>query len=37
MVRFYVIRIKSGKMVIEDVPDHWRSAVEAQLESEEGK
>lgn len=31
MVKFYVNRIKSGKMDIEDVPDKWRAAVEEEL------
>lgn len=31
MVAFYVMRIKSGKMVLEDVPARWRAAVEKKL------
>jgi hypothetical protein len=32
MVKFYVDRIKAGKMTIEQVPVRWRAAVEAALE-----
>lgn len=31
MVRFYVNRIKSGKMKIEDVPPKWKALVEEEL------
>lgn len=31
MVNFYVKRIMAGKMRIEDVPERWRSDVEAAL------
>ena len=34
MVKFYVDRIKAGKMTIEQVPVRWRAAVEAALEEE---
>lgn len=34
MVKFYVLRIKSGKMTLEDVPSKWRDEVkEALLEN----
>ncbi len=32
MVKFYVDRIRAGKMTIEQVPVRWRAAVEAALE-----
>lgn len=35
MVRFYVDRIKAGKMTIEQVPVRWRAAVEEALGEEE--
>ena len=31
MVKFYVNRIKAGKMTIEQVPMYWRAKVEAEL------
>ncbi len=31
MVKFYVLRIKAGKLTIEDVPELWRKKVEAIL------
>ena len=31
MVKLYVLRIKAGKMTLEEVPDRWRDAVEAEL------
>lgn len=31
MVKFYVNRIKSGKMKIEDVPVKWRELVEKEF------
>lgn len=31
MVKIYVRRIQSGKMVLEEVPEHWRAAVEEAL------
>ncbi len=31
MVKFYVSRIKAGKLTIEDVPELWRKKVEAIL------
>ncbi len=34
MVNFYVKRIKSGKMTIDEVPTKWRSAVEEALNNE---
>lgn len=33
MVKFYVIRIKSGKMTLEQVPAYWRSKVEEALKN----
>ncbi len=35
MVAFYVMRIKSGKMVLEDVPARWRAAVRELIENEQ--
>lgn len=32
MVRFYVNRIKSGKMTLNDVPIRWRDAVRREME-----
>jgi hypothetical protein len=32
MVDFYVMRIKAGKMKLEDVPVRWREAVRKALE-----
>ena len=37
MVRFYVDRIKAGKITIEQVPAKWREAVRAALEEENGQ
>ena len=34
MVNFYVKRIKSGKMTLEQVPEHWRDAVREALGTE---
>ncbi len=34
MVRFYVARIRAGKMCLEDVPMRWRDQVREVLESE---
>ena len=31
MVNFYVKRIRAGKMTLEEVPQRWRAAVEAEL------
>jgi hypothetical protein len=31
MVNFYVKRIQSGKMTVEDVPERWREAVRKAL------
>ena len=31
MVKFYVIRIKAGKMELSDVPPRWRDAVAVEL------
>ncbi len=35
MVRFYVDRIKAGKMTLEQVPVRWREAVREALEEVE--
>ncbi len=32
MVEFYVMRIRAGKMKLEDVPVRWREAVREALE-----
>ena len=34
MVKFYVDRIRKGKMTIDEVPVRWREAVEEALEDE---
>lgn len=31
MVKFYVTQIKLGKITIEQVPERWREAVEAEM------
>lgn len=31
MVQFYVLQIRMGRMTLEDVPEHWRAAVKAQI------
>lgn len=31
MVKFYVTRIKLGKMTIDEVPERWKEAVTAAL------
>lgn len=31
MVKFYIARIKAGKMTLEQVPAYWRSKVEESL------
>lgn len=31
MIKFYVYRIKAGKITIDNVPMKWRSKVEAAL------
>lgn len=35
MINFYCIRIRQGKMTIEDVPARWREAVRTALAEEE--
>lgn len=32
MVAFYVMRIRQGKMTIDDVPEKWREAVRKELD-----
>ncbi len=34
MPKLYCKRIKAGTMTIEDVPEHWRAAVQALLDAE---
>ena len=34
MVAFYVRMIKAGKKTLDEVPDKWRDAVQAELERE---
>ena len=34
MVKFYVDRIKAGKLTLEQVPARWREAVEEALSQE---
>ena len=36
MITFYLTRIKLGKVTIEQVPEKWRSAVQAALDEEKG-
>lgn len=31
MVKFYADRIRKGKMMIEQVPEKWRAAVQKEL------
>lgn len=31
MVNFYVHRIQSGKMTLDEVPEKWRAKVETEL------
>ncbi len=33
MVRFFVLRIRTGKMTLDDVPPRWRDEVKEALES----
>lgn len=33
MVNFYIKRIRSGKMTINEVPEKWRKAVEEALKN----
>ena len=35
MVKLYYKRVKQGKMTIEEVPEHWRAAVQALLDADE--
>lgn len=35
MVKFYVNRIRQGKMTIDEVADRWRASVEKVLEETE--
>lgn len=35
MAKIYYKKIKSGKMTIDEVPDHWRAAVQALLDADE--
>lgn len=34
MVKFYVMRIKMGKMTLEEVPARWRELVREALEGD---
>ena len=36
MVKFYVDRIKAGKLTLEQVPARWRQAVEERLAEIQG-
>lgn len=36
MVRFYVDRIRAGKITLEQVPAKWREAVREALEDDNG-
>ena len=35
VAKLYYVRIKENKSTIEDVPKHWRAAVEAALKEDE--
>lgn len=35
MVNFYVYRIKTGKITIDDVPSRWKEAVLSALKEQE--
>lgn len=37
MVRFYVDRIKAGRLTLEQVPARWREAVEEALGPDQGE
>lgn len=32
MVQFYVLQIKMGRMLLENVPERWRAEVKKELE-----
>ena len=34
MVKFYLMQIRLGKMLIADVPERWREAVRAAVKNE---
>jgi len=34
MAKLYYRRIKAGKMTIEEVPEHWRAAVQELLDAD---
>ena len=34
MAKIYYLRIKSGKMTIEEVPKRWRAAAQALLDAD---
>ncbi len=36
MVRFYVARIRAGRLLLADVPLRWRDSVREELEKEGG-
>ena len=35
MAKIYYRQIKAGKITIDDVPDHWKAAVQALLDADE--
>lgn len=35
MVAFYVMQIRRGKMLLQDVPERWHDSVAAALNTEE--
>ena len=37
MVKFYVDRIRAGKMILEQVPVRWREAVREALGEDQGE
>lgn len=35
MAKIYYRKIKAGQMTIDEVPDHWKEAVQALLDADE--
>ncbi len=35
MAKIYYKKIKKGEMTIEEVPEHWRAAVQALIDADE--
>ena len=36
MAKIYYLRIKAGKMTLEDVPELWRNSVQEMMGQQEG-